>query len=92
MTNPPKTVNEMNQMPYEQNMENNENNEINNLESQLDLLVKEKSYLEEELKKMPEHPKTLKEIKYKISLNDKIAINEKKINELRMKINKMKEV
>jgi len=89
MTTPSKTVNETNQIPSEQN---NENYEINYLESQLDLLIKEKIYCEEELKKMPEHPKTLKEIKYKIALNDKISMDEKTINELRIKINKMKEV
>ena len=89
MSNQAKAANETNQIPYEQN---NEYNEINVLESQLDLLIKEKIYLEEELKKMPEHPKTLKEIKYKIALNDRISLDEKNINELRIKINNMKEV
>ena len=89
MTNPSKTTNEMNQIPYQQNYENNE---ISVLESQLDLLIKEKIYYEEELKKMPEHPKTLKEIKYKIALNDRISFDEKNINELRLKINNLKVV
>ena len=89
MSNQAKAANETNQIPYEQN---NEYNEINVLESQLDLLIKEKIYLEEELKKMPEHPKTLKEIKYKIALNDRISLDEKNINELRIKINNLKEV
>lgn len=89
MSNQAKAANETNQISYEQN---NEYNEINVLESQLDLLIKEKIYLEEELKKMPEHPKTLKEIKYKIALNDRISLDEKNINELRIKINNMKEV
>ena len=89
MSSQAKAANETNQIPYEQN---NEYNEINVLESQLDLLIKEKIYLEEELKKMPEHPKTLKEIKYKIALNDRISLDEKNINELRIKINNMKEV
>ena len=89
MSNQAKAAKETNQIPYEQN---NEYNEINVLESQLDLLIKEKIYLEEELKKMPEHPKTLKEIKYKIALNDRISLDEKNINELRIKINNMKEV
>ena len=65
--------------------------EINKLESQLDLLYKEKNSLENELVKFPEHPKTLKEIKIKKALNVQLSINENNINNIRIKIRKIKE-
>ena len=66
--------------------------EINKLETELDLLYKEKNNLENEIIKLPQHPKTLKEIKDKRALNDKIALNESNINKVRIKIRKIKEV
>ena len=66
--------------------------EINKLETELDLLYKEKNHLENEVIKLPQHPKTLKEIKDKRALNDKIALNENNINKVRIKIRKIKEV
>ena len=65
--------------------------EINNLECQLDLLLMEKNNLENEMLKLPEHPKSLKEIKIKRALNDKLTANELNINNIRIKIRKIKE-
>ena len=65
--------------------------EINNLECQLDLLLMEQNNLENEMLKLPEHPKNLKEIKIKKALNDKLTANEYKINNIRIKIRKIKE-
>lgn len=65
--------------------------EIAKLESQLDLLLGEKNELENEIMKLPEHPKTLKEIKRKRSLNSKLSLNERSINNVRVKIRKIKE-
>ena len=65
--------------------------EIENLELQLDLLLGQKNELENEILKLPEHPKTLKEIKRKRSLNGKLLSNERNINNIRIKIRKMKE-
>ena len=65
--------------------------EIDKLESQLDLLLGEKNELENEVLKLPEHPKTLKEIIRKRSLNGKLLSNERNINNVRIKIRKIKE-
>ena len=65
--------------------------DIKKLESELDILYKEKNKLESEIVKLPEHPKTLKEIKLKRALNDKILLNENNINKVRIQIRKIKE-
>ena len=44
------------------------NDELNNLEVELDLLLKEKNNLDNEIMKLPEHPRTLKDIKLKNSI------------------------
>ena len=51
----------------------------------------EQNNLENEMLKLPEHPKNLKEIKIKRALNDKLTANEYKINNIRIKIRKIKE-
>ena len=66
--------------------------DINKLESELDLLYKEKDKLEKEIIKIPLHPKTLKEIKIKRALNDKISLNENCINKVKIQIRKIKEI
>ena len=64
---------------------------LNSLECELDILLREKNNLENEILKLPVHPKTLKEIKIKRALNDKLSINGKNINNIRTKIRKLKE-
>ena len=84
-------LNEMGYFPCEKYLIGREE-ELNNLESKLDILYKEKNSLESEIIKLPEHPKTLREIKIKKALNDQLEINEKNIKNVRTKIRKTKEV
>ena len=56
------------------------------LESRLSYLISEKKKLENELLKMPEHPRNLNEIKIKKDLNNKITETEQEINKIRTKI------
>ena len=82
-------LNEMGYFPCEKYLIGREE-ELNNLESKLDILYKEKNSLESEIIKLPEHPKTLREIKIKKALNDQLEINEKNIKNVRTKIRKTK--
>ena len=66
--------------------------EINDLESKLDVLLQEKNHLESEIIKLPEHPKTLREIKIKKALNEQLSINGNNINNIKKKIRKTKKV
>ena len=65
--------------------------EIETYEAELDLLLKEKNNLESELIKMPEHPRTLREIKIKRALNERLNVNENNINKVKRKLRLMKE-
>jgi hypothetical protein len=65
--------------------------EIETYEAELDLLLKEKNNLESDIIKMPEHPKTLREIKIKSALNARLSANEDNINKVRRKLRLMKE-
>ena len=55
------------------------NEEEDSLEGQLNQLLKEKKYLEDCLLKLPENPRTLKDIKLKNSIKDKITQGDKEI-------------
>lgn len=59
---------------------------LSDLESRLSYLISEKKKLENELLKMPEHPRNLNEIKIKKGLNNKISDTEQEINSIRTKI------
>ena len=59
---------------------------LSDLESRLSYLISEKKKLENELLKMPEHPRNLNEIKIKKELNNKITDTEQEINSIRTKI------
>ena len=66
--------------------------ELKDLESKLDVLLQEKNQLESEIIKLPEHPKTLREIKIKKALNEQLSINGNNINNIKKKIRKTKKV
>jgi N-terminal acetyltransferase B complex non-catalytic subunit len=66
--------------------------ELRDLESKLDVLYQEKNHLESEITKLPEHPKTLREIKIKKALNEQLSINGNNINNIKKKIRKAKKV
>ena len=61
-------------------------NTLTDLEYRLSYLISEKKKLENELLKMPEHPRNLNEIKIKKELNNKISDTEKEINSIKTKI------
>ena len=61
-------------------------NSLSDLESRLSYLISEKKKLENELLKMPEHPRNLNEIKIKKELNNKISDTEQEINSIRYNI------
>ena len=65
--------------------------EIETYEAELDLLLKEKNNLESDLIKMAEHPRTLREIKIKRALNERLNVNESNINKVKRKLRLMKE-
>ena len=83
------SLNDITYFPSEKHLEAKKD-EIKDLESQLDVLYKEKNTLESEIIKLPGHPKTLKEIKIKKALNNQLSINENNINNIRKKIRKIK--
>ena len=53
--------------------------ELNYLENYLITLLKERTQLENDLSEIPDHPRTLKDIKLKNSIKDKITQNDKEI-------------
>jgi hypothetical protein len=61
-------------------------NSLQELESRLSYFISEKKKYENELLKMPEHPRNLNEIKIKKELNDKINNSEREINTIRSRI------
>ena len=61
-------------------------NSLSDLESRLSYLIAEQKKLENELLKMPEHPRNLNEIKIKKELNNKISDTEQEINSIKTKI------
>ena len=60
--------------------------ELRDLESKLDVLYQEKNHIESEITKLPEHPKTLREIKIKKALNEQLSINGNNINNIKKKM------
>ena len=61
-------------------------NSLPDLQTRLTYLISEKKTLENELLKMPEHPRNLNEIKIKKELNIKISDTEQEINSIRARI------
>ena len=61
-------------------------NSLPDLESRLSYLISEKKKLENEILKMPEHPRNLNEIKIKKELNNKISETEREINSIKSRI------
>ena len=59
---------------------------LQELESKLSFLIAEKKKCENELLKMPEHPRSLNEIKTKKDLNEKINRAEMEISSIRTRI------
>ena len=53
--------------------------ELNYLENYLSSLLKERAQLENDLSEIPDHPRTLKDIKLKNNIKDKISQNDKEI-------------
>ena len=66
------------------------NNEINYLENYLSSLLREKCKLENELIEIVNYPKTLSDIKLKTNINSKIALNEKEIQETKIKLKNLR--
>ena len=90
MSNAPNFENELTYFPSEKYLVERKD-EIATFEAELDLLLKEKNNLESEIIKMPEHPKTLREIKIKRALNERLNVNEKNINKVKRNLRLMKE-
>ena len=92
LRNMPNTLREENEYEYfpSQRFLSERNNELNNLEVELDLLLKEKNNLDNEIMKLPEHPRTLRELKIKRALIDKSALNESNINSIKLRIRRIK--
>ena len=90
--NMPNTFREENEYQYfpSQRYLVERNDELNNLEVELDLLLKEKNNLDNEIMKLPEHPRTLRELKIKRALIDKSALNESSINSIKLRIRRIK--
>jgi hypothetical protein len=88
----PNTLREENEYEYfpSQRYLVERNDELNNLEVELDLLLKEKNNLDNEIMKLPEHPRTLRELKIKRALIDKSALNESNINSIKLRIRRIK--
>ena len=92
LRNMPNTLREENEYEYfpSQRYLSERNDELNNLEVELDLLLKEKNNLDNEIMKLPEHPRTLRELKIKRALIDKSALNESSINSIKLRIRRIK--
>ena len=59
---------------------------MNYLENYLSSLFKERAQLENDFKEIPEHPRTLNDIKLKNSIKDKITQNENEINNIQQQL------
>jgi hypothetical protein len=64
--------------------------ELNYLENYLSSLLKERSQLEKDLSEIPEHPRTLKDIKLKNSIKDKIAQNDREMINIQQQLRKLR--
>lgn len=80
----------LNCFPCEQHLEDNQE-EINYLDHQIVILNREKTKLENELLKLPEHPKSLVDIKSKRLIISMIEQNDKHISMVKSKLRKIKE-
>ena len=70
--------------------EKNKKGELNYLENYLSTLLKDRTQLEKTFSEIPEHPRTLKDIKLKSSIKDKIAQNEKEVFDIQQKLKKIR--
>ena len=68
----------------------NKNNDLNFLENYLNSLLKERSKLENELIEVNESPRTFSDIKLKTNINSKISLNEKEIQETKIKLKNLR--
>ena len=64
--------------------------EINYLESYLSSLFKERTNLQNEFYELPEHPRTLSDIKIKNNISDKISQNNNEIQNIKNKLKKIR--
>ena len=64
--------------------------ELNYLENYLSSLLKERSQLEKDLSEIPEHPRTLKDIKLKNSIKDKITQNDREMINIQQQLKKLR--
>ena len=64
--------------------------ELNYLENYLSTLLKERAQLENNISEIPEHPRTLKDIKLKNSLKDKITQSDKEIFNIQQQLKKLR--
>ena len=64
--------------------------ELNYLENYLSSLLKERSQLENDLSEIPDHPRTLKDIKLKNSIKDKITQSDREILNIQQQLKKIR--
>ena len=64
--------------------------EIDELNNDLNMLLKKKNIMENNLIKLPGQSKSINNIRQKKELNNKIKQTENKINEIRVKLKKLK--
>ena len=65
-------------------------NEIDELNNELNILLKNKNIMENNLIKLPGHSKTINNILQKKELNNKILQTENRINEIRVRLKQLK--
>ena len=76
--------------PSERQKRNNNKREIEELNQDLNMLLKNKNIMENNLIKLPGQSKTLNNIRQKKELNKKIIQTENKINEIRVRLKQLK--
>jgi hypothetical protein len=76
--------------PSERQKRNNNKREIEELNQDLNMLLKNKNIMENNLIKLPGQSKTLNNIRQKKELNKKIIQTENKINEIRIRLKQLK--
>ena len=64
--------------------------ELNYLENYLSTLLKERGKLENDVNQLPEHPRTLTDVRLRNSLNDKIKQNEKETENVKRQLRRIR--
>ena len=64
--------------------------ELNYLENYLSSLLKERAQLENDFAEIPEHPRTLRDIKLKNSIKDRITQNDKEIFNIQQQLKSLR--